>query len=187
MAFASLGQNEDVIGKLSAVQFNGKILLSWNIQKGYTCNGITIERSLDSLNFEPVGSIEGVCGSATAVVEYDFTDISPELNSINYYRLLLGGVGYSWVVSENIIDISSNGFVMAPNPVENQAVLYFENGAQLGYNFKIINAQGVVVHSEVISTDEIDVDVHAYQSGIYFFLLEGIESSTILRGKFLVK
>ena len=92
-------QNEDVIEYLNASEFNGKVLLSWSIMQGNTCNGIQILHSTDSINFSQISSIEGICGSTQQSISYSFTDLSPEKNANNYYRLQLGGLGFSWIVS----------------------------------------------------------------------------------------
>ncbi|MGY8927636.1 MAG: hypothetical protein ACKVJC_10130, partial [Flavobacteriales bacterium] len=66
IGFSSLSQNEDVISHFSATEFNGKVLLTFAITQGNTCNGVVILHSTDSVNFTQVESIEGICGSSQA-------------------------------------------------------------------------------------------------------------------------
>ena len=97
-------QNEDVVLNFSATEFNGKVLLTWSVTQGNTCNGILILHGTDTLNYSQIGSIEGICGSTAEVIKYQFTDISPNVNQTNYYRLSLGGIGFSYPVIVDVID-----------------------------------------------------------------------------------
>ena len=76
-------------------QYQTSLVLEWIIESGSTCSGITIYSSLDGVNFEEVGSIEGVCGSKFNSQSYLFTDKNPAVNTINYYRLKFGNSQYS--------------------------------------------------------------------------------------------
>ena len=62
----------------------GKVLLAWTIKSGNVCNGIQIYRSPteDSLNFELIEDIQGVCGDLSSPVTYTFTDEHPKQNQI---------------------------------------------------------------------------------------------------------
>lgn len=179
-----IAQNESVVGYFTSTELNGKVLLTWNIKQGNTCNGVKVEHSTDSLNFTEIGSIEGVCGSNTANTPYEFTHQDPAENAVNYYRLLMGGVGYSWVISEKVIAIDEPGYTLAPNPVTTKSVLYFENGNSKAFDFNVFNAKGSRVYSGVISSEEIQIGSLGLHSGMHYFELS--DGSTTIRGKFLV-
>ena len=127
LGFNSMSQNEDVIEYLHASEFNGKVLIAWAITQGNTCNGVIVLHSTDSVNFNQIGSIEGICGSTAESIEYDFTHITPEKNAINYYRLSLGGIGFSWIVSAEVIDMGANTSLVRPNPISENSELLFDN------------------------------------------------------------
>ena len=80
-------------------QDNKQITLHWSIDSGPTCNGITILRSLDTLNFEVIGNILGVCGNITSSQIYYFTDTNPISSNYNFYKLRLG---YGQFTKQNI-------------------------------------------------------------------------------------
>lgn len=140
-------QNEDVISGLDANELNGKVLLTWSIKQGNTCNGINILRSTDSINFIFVGSINGVCGSSSAELPYEFTDLNPVKNKRNYYRLSLGGIGFSWIVSAEVIDVNSNNYMLRPNPIGDSSELHFKNDGSNTVEFIVYNEMGSKVKS----------------------------------------
>lgn len=179
-------QNEDVVANLSASEFNGKVLISWSIKQGNTCNGIQILRSSDSLNFSPVGSISGVCGSSLEDVPYEFTDVDPIKNIINYYRLNLGGIGFSRIVHAEVIDVTANNYLLRPNPISDSSELYFANNASNTILFNIYNSQGQTVHSSKTTSNKIILRKSDFESGTYFFsLIDQVKNSKI-KGRFLV-
>ncbi|MFZ9029029.1 MAG: T9SS type A sorting domain-containing protein [Crocinitomicaceae bacterium] len=186
IGFTSFSQNESVVGYFNATELNGRILLTWNIKQGNTCNGVKVEHSIDSLNFSEIGSIEGVCGSNTANVAYEFTHQNPTLNAVNYYRLLMGGIGYSWVISEKIIAIDDLGYTIAPQPVTNQSILYFENPNNKEYKLSVANLSGKVVYAESLLNEQLSLGELGFESGYYFFELQEVGTSTNVRGKFIV-
>lgn len=181
-----IAQNEDVVGYFNSAELNGKVLLTWNIKQGNTCNGVKIEHSIDSLNFTEVGSIEGVCGSASANTPYEFTHQTPVMNAVNYYRLWLGGIGYSWIISEKIIGINENGFTIAPHPITEASVLYLENSNNAEYTMTVYSLSGAKVHSSEINSNEINLGEIGFESGFHYFEIMNKGTSTTIRGKFLV-
>ncbi len=90
---------ETILEKFTATEVNDDIVLNWTIEQGSTCNGIDITRSSDSLNFILIGDIEGICGDQEKSIPYTFVDENPIRNQINYYRLELGSVGSSDIIS----------------------------------------------------------------------------------------
>lgn len=183
---ASIGQNEEVIGNYSASLFNGKVLLSWTIAKGYTCSGIKIERSLDTSNFIEIGSLEGVCGSTAHATNYSFTDTAPIIGQTNYYRLYLVGVGYSKTLAMNVYDLSNDNYLLYPNPVTDMAILRFDNPQSLKFDLKVLNSMGKEMYETSTNLDYILMDVTDLVSGTYFFFLVSENSLTTIRGKFVV-
>ena len=74
------------------------------------CNGLGIQRSVNGLNFNTIGFIEGVCGSLTEAVRYTFTDSMPPVSSTVYYRIDLGPYGFSDITSLFVVDAGSRPF-----------------------------------------------------------------------------
>ncbi|MGB1518478.1 MAG: T9SS type A sorting domain-containing protein [Crocinitomicaceae bacterium] len=184
--FTSIAQNETVVGYFHTEELNGYVLLTWNIKQGNTCNGVKVEHSIDSLNFNEIGSIEGICGSNSSDIDYEFTHQSPTLNTVNYYRLFMPGIGYSWVVSRKVIAINNPGYTIAPNPVTSNSVLYFENSNNQRCLLKIMNMAGNVVHLQELFDEQVYLGEIGLESALYFFEIQEVETSTSVRGKFIV-
>lgn len=182
----AVAQNEDVISGLTASEFNGKVLLTWAIKQGNTCNGIQILRSIDSVNFSPIGSINGVCGSTLEEVPYEFTDVSPIKNTINYYRLSLGGIGFSWIVNAEVIDVSANNYLLRPNPISDSSELYFPNDAKNQIELKVYNSSGQEVLSQFTIEEKIILYKTDFASGVHFFILFDQIKNSKIKGRFVV-
>ena len=185
-SFSASAQNEDVVLNLSATEFNGKVLLSWAITQGNTCNGITILHSEDSANFNQIGTIEGICGSTAETIDYQFTDPQPKVNVSNYYRLSLGGIGFSYIVDVEVIDAGDQDYIVAPNPVSSESKLIFNNDNQEEVTITFFNEKGEVVHEEKTSEQSITIGRKQFQQGVYFFVLKAESDENSFSGKFAV-
>lgn len=183
---SGIAQDEIVVNRFSATEFNKKVFLSWQLAKGSTCKGIEVLRSTDSLQFETVGNIFGVCGSVLEPLNYDFTDDNPITNRKIYYRLLFGNAVESEIVSIEIIDIES-GFLLRPNPIYAQGKLYFENNKRQKHELHLTSLDGKIY--TMIEADDIFFTINAEElpAGIYSFQV--IESSGMqlkARGRLLI-
>ena len=186
-AFHSFCQNEDVIEYLNASEFNGKVLLSWSILQGNTCNGVEILHSLDSVNFNEIGSIEGVCGSSQESIAYEYTDASPEPNTRNYYRISLGGIGFSWIVGIDIVALGKNTSIVRPNPINEASELHFDNESNSEFSLNVYSGNGIFVRSELTSSDNIVLRKREYAQGVYFYILRSDQLDRTIYGKFAVQ
>jgi len=163
---------------------NNAVLLKWAISHGQTCNGITITRSSDSLYFEPIGRIEGVCGSPDASIPYSFIDETPLKNQINYYKLELGVSSFSPIISFNYIDISKQNYQLWPNPAQDQTSIHFENPNFELFQLIIFDSFGRKIEELETKNSFFNLSTSNYPSGIYVFQLISINVKTM--GKFMV-
>ena len=180
-------QNEDVIQFFNASEFNGKVLLSWSILQGNTCNGVEILHSLDSVNFNEIGSIEGICGSSQESIAYTYTDVAPEANTRNYYRISLGGIGFSWIVGIDIIALGKNASIVRPNPINEASELHFDNESNSEFALSVYSDNGLFIHSELTSSDNIVLRKQEYAQGVYFYILRSEQLDRTIYGKFAVQ
>ena len=169
---AVCAQNETVVLNLSATEFNGKVLLTWSVTQGNTCNGIQVLRSLDGANFDQIGSIEGICGSTSATLKYQFTDPSPVVNVTNYYRLSLGGIGFSYLVNTEVIDTGEEDYVLAPHPLADESLLIFDNENQELITITFFTERGEIVKEVQTSEQSISLNRSDFGSGVYIFVLQ---------------
>lgn len=179
-------QHNPVLESFTATQTNGKVFLIWVMSSGSTCNGIDILRSTDSLSFNSIGNIAGTCGSLTVAVTYQFTDDNPVKNKTNYYRLDLGGNGFSQVISVHIIDLS-NGYLLLPNPAKDIALIYFQNDLNQQHHLTIYNANARCVKKLTAQQNFFQLNTTNIPSGIYFFSITNNANQIKARAKLIVE
>lgn len=183
-AFYSFSQ-ETILDQFSAQNISGKVLLSWTIKSGNTCNGIRIYRSVDSLIYKEIGDIQGVCGSSSFAVNYTYQDDSPAVNKVNYYRLNLGGQGLTNTVSVQVIDVGQNDYFLAQNPIGVETKLYFKNLTGEPFFLTTYSANGIHKTIKETSADYFELNQLDYSSGLYYFVLSN-SSTNKIQGKFMV-
>lgn len=177
-------QNQEAVPDLTAAEFNNKVLISWTLNQGNTCNGIDILRSTDGVNFEEIGNIEGVCGSPESSIPYNFTDLSPEKNAVNYYRLKLGGLGFTYIVSAEVWDLGGYNYIVRPNPLNDATELLFNNDFKTETVLNVYNSKGIIVHTDRTTTEKFVLDKSQFDAGMHFFEIETTER--IIQGRFIV-
>jgi hypothetical protein len=172
--------------RFTAAEVNSRIYLEWLIKAGSTCQGIRIFRSTDSINFIQIGDIDGVCGNINTPQAYNFTDDNPVKNAINYYRLELGGIGYSKIVSVEIIDLQNGGYQIRPNPVNEHARIYFSNPSNQALQLKVFTITGDEVFHSTVYQNYAHIGAGHFQYGLYFFTISVPGNTPLVKGKFMV-
>jgi len=168
--FQVLKAQEDAIyDDFIGVAQPSEIQLRWVILGGQTCNGTFIERSSDTINWYLVGDIQGVCGSSSAPVAYNFIDDAPLSNAINYYRLELGGRGYSNIIKVPYYDFDSRGYVLFPNPASEQTSLFFQNSDNEPYLIKLTDSRGLPVKEISGKGNDCSIVLSDLAAGNYVF------------------
>jgi hypothetical protein len=179
-------QNNPILDNFSITQNNGKVYLNWIIKSGSTCNGIQIFRSANNSSFKEIGNIAGICGSVSSATPYNFVDQNPEKNTINFYRLELGNNGTSQTLSIEIIDIEKEGSQVRPNPVYNEAKIYFNNNTKELNYLSVYNLSDKLIDELSSKENFFEINSTNYSNGIYFFKIINKEKIIISKGKFIV-
>lgn len=160
------------IARFGLVQLGEGVRVEVTLQAGFTCNGIQLLRSTDSLQFETVGLIGGVCGSTTEEVSYDFFDPLPLNGQRYFYSLLLGGRIPSEVLSIRLLDFNKIGFVMGPNPAREQVFLRWQNELEQPHELQIMNLQGQQLDSWEKRSSEMHLNLATLPAGLYIVRLQ---------------
>ena len=156
-------QGSPLLGKFSATQHQGHVNLYWQILQGNSCNGIQIYRSTDSVPFERIGYIPGICGSDFEDTNFYFTDSFPSPDALNHYYLELGTVGPSETIS--ILVFTSNGnYRIQPHPIYNKAILLFNPVDEGEYTLRIYDIRGGIVEQLLTTEDSFELDASAATS-----------------------
>lgn len=184
LASALKAQETESLDAINALENNAKVYLRWTMKAGNTCNGIRIYRSLDSTNFNTIGQINGICGSSTESISYDFIDESPALNDINYYTIELGNLGFSKIISVEVLDFK-NGILVRPQPSQTDVELVFKNELSDIYSIQIYNLQGKVMLEKSGNSDRFNIDLSYHPNGIYIYKIYNNEKGDLSTGKII--
>jgi hypothetical protein len=179
-------RSQSILANFDIDLSQGKVLLSWTIKSGNTCSGMQIYRSQDSINFTVIEDIQGVCGNLSSPVSYTYTDHTPILNSINYYKIDLGGQEISPILNIEVINVLSNSYLLRPNPVSGASDLYFENDNQNEVVLKVFDDFGDVIYLEETQTNKFTLDSTSFSSGMYYFSLENQKTRNVINGKAII-
>lgn len=182
----TFGQGENFLDKFQATIVQDKVLLSWTVKTGNSCNGIRILHTLDSASFNEIGTIEGICGSTSAPTNYSFTHVYPIANAKNYYKLDFGGEGFSQTITVQYFDYSENGYVLLPNPIQSDSKLYFNNENNANTALTIYAMDGSIVHAEKSTLNYFNISKSYLEIGSYLFTLKTEGKSSEISGKFMV-
>lgn len=157
-----------VIDRLAARVVGNKVQVEVTLSAGYTCNGIVITRSTDSLLFETIGLIGGVCGDSAASVSYSFTDSFPPTNQRLFYQLLLGGRIATDTRQVVVYDFQERPLIVSPNPAADWVEVRFEAAVGTSEQLILRNASGNMVQNIESEDGFARFDVRHLPPGNYF-------------------
>lgn len=175
---------QGILAAYTATPFNDGVLISFVMRGGYTCNGINIERSEDSLHFSVIGDIEGVCGSPDFDVSFSFIDTKPFANRNNFYRLDMKQLGYSPVLKVFFVRLDSNGTLLLPNPCNENCRLYFYNPKREKIIIELFQ-DGRIIESAITEENFFNWDLERFSPGTYVYRLQWPEGR-FLKGRLLL-
>lgn len=167
-----------------ANQSQEQVLLKWAISKGSICNGITITRSSDSLYFETIGRIEGVCGSPDFQQPYSFVDKNPLKNQLNYYKLELGINDFSEIISIYHLPSNEQAYQIIPHPINSNGRIYFDNTENKRWELNVYNINGQIIYQSSSRENYFAIETGHLSSGMLFFQLS--TSDELIKGKLLI-
>ena len=152
-----------------ALPYNNQwIQLKWTTGSEINNMGFEIQRSINGVDFEKIGWINGAINSQSNL-NYIFDD-KDVLSEIKYYYRLKqvdmdGSVSYSKIRVASIVN-NANGIIIYPNPTKDK--LYMQSNQDI-VRYEIIDAIGRIC--TIIDTDKnkfLMVDVLDYPEGTYF-------------------
>ena len=184
IASLGFGQGHPLVESFSAIQVDDHIQLDFAIIGGGSCNGVQLLRSSDGVQFFRIDEIQGICGGSEFTEHYTLLDESPLQATTNHYKLVLGFQGESQVIQLNFVPLNA-GFNVFPNPVQDWAVLKWDNPTGVQFTVDIYNLSGhQVEHAEGITSSEIFLQLRDFLPGTYIFQLIG-EDGRRITGKFI--
>ncbi len=170
-------QDSTVLENFEVFEVNGNVQLTATIKSGFTCLGINFLRFEDSTSsFHSIGEISGVCGSSTEAIRYDFSDLNPPKNKTLYYRIQMGGLGYSNILSIRIIDSGEEAYLLTPNPCIDNCFIYFKNELRQNNRLRLFNKNGVQLALIETFDNFFEIDVKELPAAVYIFTVENSET-----------
>ncbi len=147
---ASMGQIDNrALGYFNADAGKSSVLLTWELNAGFICQGITIERREDAVSdFKVVGVIKGLCGSPTKSIAYDFTDTTVVPGTLYHYRLILGSEGFTMTRTVRALSDNESSLHIFPNPSSDELNIQLRQIAEAAVRISVVNMQGSVVFRE---------------------------------------
>jgi hypothetical protein len=176
-----------ILDNFSVIEIGGKVFVSVTVGQGNTCSGINVLRSDNQLSYDTVGHVSGVCGSTSHPITYSFTDATPVKNRTSYYKVELGGVGYTTVIAMLIIDTEEFGFQIRPNPAVGDVIIHFENDNNEQVEFSLYSLTGHHLKSISTINDFVQLNVSEFENGMYIFMLKEDSDRAPVKGKLIVK
>ncbi len=186
IAIQGVGQVIDITSFFKASEIQGKVLLSWQIVSGSTCNGIQIYRGTDSTQLAQVGEIIGVCGSVTEPVDYTFVDEKLNENNTYYYRLEFGTQGFSEIISVTVEGIFSNTSQVRPNPISESGKIVFTKNSVQNHTLTLYNKHGKKVLEKTSTENSFDINALGLKNGVYVYTITADNNTLIAREKLLI-
>ncbi|RYF95895.1 MAG: T9SS type A sorting domain-containing protein [Chitinophagaceae bacterium] len=155
-------------------------LLKWTTDQEVNTRDFVIERSVDGIQYNPVGNVDAA--NTFGRHDYTYTDNRIDLlgSRIVYYRLqqrdIDGNANYSKVVTVSL-DAVSDYAKIYPNPADRQLTLEMGSSATEKINWKVISMSGANILSgqRVIGsgTTVLQLDVSKLSKGVYLLSIEG--------------
>lgn len=185
--FFTLGSEETVALPVTLISFEATVQgdrsveLSWMTASELNNSFFTVERSLNGLDFEPIGYLDGA-GTSNDVNEYQYTDVEP-YDGPSYYRLkqtdFNGNFEHSELLKVVVEAQELNKIIsIYPNPIATGELLQISGEFHLdtGLQITLLDLNGrAVKSSENIKQSGsaiLTLDTHGLQPGLYLLLIE---------------
>ena len=144
--------------------------LSWKTQSERNVQMFEIQKSIDAVKFETVGTVQA-SGNSTTPQYYAFKDAAHNAVA-TYYRLKMvdkdGSFAFSWVIALNAV-APKNKFNVYPNPTKDGSLNLKLTG--ICSNLVITNQYGQVMKTSQHVCSE-NMDITDLPDGLYFFSVD---------------
>lgn len=186
-AFCQIGH--PALLNFTAFQFENTVVLQWTMKPGNTCFGTGILRSVDFGEFEDIGLITGICGDSDIALSYSFVDSFPVKNVTSRYKLVLGILGESQIVTIQFFDFNSSQAIVAPNPFRGHGIIYYPSSSNFAEELRLYDGNGILKLIRNINNENPIILSNLLNAscryGQYFFSIHQADGKTISRGTFV--
>ncbi|HLC82360.1 MAG TPA: T9SS type A sorting domain-containing protein [Bacteroidia bacterium] len=178
----------------SAIPESNKVTLKWTTATETNNDYFSVERSLDGINFEQIGVVDGA-GNSTTIINYTFSDPNP-YHGDSYYRLKQtdfdGDQSFSSIVNVNVTNPETS-FNVFPNPSDGISFNIIIGNDFLGEEIlvAVYDLMGKESYSKIVITGDAGENVYAMDPsnilapGIY--IVTATSKQSIFSKKLIVK
>jgi hypothetical protein len=167
--------------EFEAATQNQENYLTWSTSSEEKNDHINVERSLDGIHYDVIGTLKGNPSGSNTIEYYSFLDQHP-LQGTNFYRLaqydLDGTVKYSKVIVLNKSD--NNDYNIYPNPFDYETLLKTNLSSVSNKTVQVTNIQGNIIlsYSLTLGTNQLIIG-DVLEPGIYFVKIQDESSSFV--------
>lgn len=160
------------LARFQADAIGENVMIRYTIRSGAICNDLVIERSVNHQKFAEVYRHFGVCGFTDRDAHYHFID-EDATSGLLKYRIVIYGNIVSEPIELKFIKLSGENALVAPNPVDRFATIYFPNTTNEWFDYEIFDNLGKPVQKGKTKSGEINVDLNGCKSGHYHYRIVG--------------
>lgn len=170
---------------VTLLNFNGRIQhsianLNWKIENEINFDRYEVERSVDGMEFDKIGTVNAI-GTSGTTQQYYFDDTKLPAQTYIFYRLKMidvdGTSRYSNIIKLKRDKMPGNGLIaLAPNPFTDKLVLLYESTQRDVVRITLTDSKGSLVKQ--MQTDieagvnQLYVDGSRLAPGVYYMRLK---------------
>jgi hypothetical protein len=144
--------------------------LDWFIPQGLSCLNMEVQRSEDSLAFEMLTTVFGLCGSNDSDSPYDYTDREHQPGRRTYWYRIYASSGT--VVSEairlNYRQFEPGQLILSPNPLIGAGTAQYLSLSGENLSLRWVNAHGQEVRTQLPGAPgQFDLQRGSLPAGVY--------------------
>lgn len=182
--FNATGLLPVTVTNFTAQKLTDAVLLKWNVTAETGLKQYDVERSIDGIKFNTIGSVEG-----RNLPQYSFTDNILPNATIVYYRLKIIDADGKFKNS-NIIAIKLNrnlsNAIVYPNPTIGELNIKFYEPLFTNSTLQVLDVTGRMVKQQSVSANNVtlQIDVKDLSAGRYFIKIAN--SKQLINQSFVV-
>jgi len=148
--FAGIAQSPIIEG-FRVAQVGDAVQLDWFIPQGLSCLNMEVQRSEDSLAFETLTTVFGLCGSNDSDSPYDYSDREHVPGRRTYwYRIYASsGTVVSAAIRLNYRQFEPGQLILSPNPLTDAGTAQYLSLSGENLSLRWVNAQGQEVRTQL--------------------------------------
>lgn len=158
-----------ILSNFTVQNYETGVYVEWTIDSGYTCTGLTLQHSNDSINFRDIYEYPGVCGSISSPETYSFVHTSPIDYKANFYRLDLGINGYSDVLKVLFLNLKEKGYVVERDHATGTSKLMIHDVGSGVYCFDFYSLSGQKLNRHCTNKTEVELNMILMPNSYYLF------------------